>query len=100
MVGYHGVAVQLDQSLTGTINHDPIHVKPPRHVKDLNLAYSCIQRDAQCSDNVAMDLSLNLKTSLLLSASIISTAGLSIPPDLHHVLPYRAVTLLKTVKIG
>ena len=73
---------------------------PPPHVKNLNLAYSCIQRDARCSDNVATDLSLSLKTSLLLSASIISTAGLSIPPDLHHVLMYRAVTLFKTLKTG
>jgi len=98
VVGYHGVAVQLDQSLTGAINHGPIHVTPP-HVKDLNLAYSCIQRDALCFDNVATDLSRRLKTSILLSASIIPTAGLSIPPDLHQVLVYRAVTLFKTLKI-
>jgi len=61
----------------------------PPHAKDLNLAYSCIQRDTRCSDNVATDLSLSLKTGLLLSASIITAVGLSILPDLHQVLALK-----------
>ena len=97
-------AVHLDVSLNVAINHDLFHVTT--HVRNFSSAYSRtqhrfpLQSHPQRSDNVALDLSLSLETALVLSVSIISTAGLSVPPDLHDVLAFKErITVLKTLKI-